>query len=240
MRLSSRPGCTTARSNAMPGWADGAIARHQCLAKNLSVRCTLGAAQFRLHVHASSVERASNRGPGCSQMGGCGRVGLGATRAWSFLPTTREWTVLRHCTDARPGKLSRAPEASAMRECGGERLLLGDLPTLIITACASVSLPQPQRPLSRQALQGAVCLVPSPLARPSAVQTAHSPAVRGAMRVQFADGMAAWLHGCMDMAACPFFGEGQISSRCLIMFIIKGRRCQCKARWATEPCIPPS
>lgn len=38
----------------------------------------------------------------------------------SFLPTRREWRMLRHCTDARPGELSRAPEASVMRGCGGD------------------------------------------------------------------------------------------------------------------------
>jgi hypothetical protein len=99
-------------------------------------------------------------------------------------------------------------------------VLLGDLPTLIITACASVSLPQPQRPLSRQALQGAVCLVPSLLARPSAVQLTagliprRRAAVRGAMRVQVIDG------GCM--AACPLFCEGEISSQCLmIVFFVE-------------------
>ncbi|KAF1916748.1 hypothetical protein BDU57DRAFT_242770 [Ampelomyces quisqualis] len=53
------------------------------------------------------------------------------------------------------------------------RVLLGDAIAdhfLGPASCGPVSPPL-QRPLSRQALQGAVCLVPSPLARPSACST---------------------------------------------------------------------
>jgi hypothetical protein len=54
---------------------------------------------------------------GCCQIGGCDRVGLDVTRAFC-----RRRGSGGRCVTARmrPGELSRAPEASVMRGCGGD------------------------------------------------------------------------------------------------------------------------
>jgi hypothetical protein len=55
---------------------------------------------------------------GCCQTGACNRVGLDVTRA--FCRRRGSGGQLRHRPNACPAALSRAPEASAMRGCGGD------------------------------------------------------------------------------------------------------------------------